>query len=74
MRPAQSFARCRAAGTYADLAIEPSGQLALIDPRPPMVKDYSFVSLESITYRRSASASVRTPQAGPQRGWRSGFS
>jgi hypothetical protein len=29
-----------------------SGALALIDPRPPMVKDYSFVSLESITYRR----------------------
>jgi len=39
-------------GTYADLAIEPSGQLALIDPRPPMVKDYTFVSLEGITYRR----------------------
>jgi hypothetical protein len=39
-------------GTYADLAIEPNGTLALIDPRPPMVKDYTFVSLESITYRR----------------------
>jgi hypothetical protein len=39
-------------GTYADLAIESNGELALIDPRPPMVKDYSFVSLESITYRR----------------------
>ena len=37
---------------YADLAIEPNGALALIDPRPPMVKDYTFVSLESITYRR----------------------
>jgi hypothetical protein len=39
-------------GTYADLAIEPNGALALIDPRSPMVKDYTFVSLESITYRR----------------------
>jgi hypothetical protein len=39
-------------GTYADLAILPDGDLELIDPRPPMVKDYSFVSLESITYRR----------------------
>ena len=39
-------------GTYADLAIESNGQLALIDPRPPMVKDYTFVSLESLTYRR----------------------
>jgi hypothetical protein len=39
-------------GTYADLAIEPNGQLDLIAPRPPMVQDYGFVSLESITYRR----------------------
>jgi hypothetical protein len=39
-------------GTYADLSIAPNGQIGLIDPRPPMVKDYSFVSLESITYRR----------------------
>ena len=37
-------------GTYADVAIEPSGQIWLIDPRPPAVKDYSFVSLESVTY------------------------
>jgi hypothetical protein len=37
-------------GTYADVAINPSGQIGLIDPRPPAVKDYSFVSLESITY------------------------
>jgi hypothetical protein len=41
-------------GNYADLAIEPNGSLALIDPRPPAVKDYSAVSLESISYRRSA--------------------
>jgi len=37
-------------GTYADVAVNPNGQVALIDPRPPMVKDYSFVSLEGITY------------------------
>jgi hypothetical protein len=39
-------------GTYADLSIAPNGQIALIDPRSPMVKDYTFVSLESIVYRR----------------------
>jgi hypothetical protein len=37
-------------GTYADVAINPNGQIALIDPRPPAIKDYSFVSLEGITY------------------------
>lgn len=39
-------------GTYADVAIEPNGQIWLIDPRPPAVKDYSFVSLESVTYEQ----------------------
>ena len=39
-------------GTYADVGIEPNGQIWLIDPRPPAVKDYSFVSLESITYEQ----------------------
>ena len=39
-------------GTYADIAISPNGQIALIDPRPPAVKDYSFVSLEGITYQQ----------------------
>ena len=39
-------------GTYADIAINPNGQIDLIDPRPPAVKDYSFVSLESITYQQ----------------------
>jgi hypothetical protein len=39
-------------GTYADLAIEPNGTLDLINPRAPLVTDYTFVSLESITYRR----------------------
>jgi hypothetical protein len=39
-------------GTYADIAIAPNGQISLIDPRPPAVKDYSFVSLEGITYEQ----------------------
>ena len=39
-------------GTYADIAINPNGQIDLIDPKPPAVKDYSFVSLECITYQQ----------------------
>jgi hypothetical protein len=39
-------------GTYADIAINPNGQIILINPRPPAVKDYSFVSLEAITYQQ----------------------
>jgi hypothetical protein len=39
-------------GTYADLAITPNGQISVIGPRPPAVQDYSFVSLEGITYHR----------------------
>ena len=39
-------------GTYADIAIQPDGRILLIDPRPPAVKDYSFVSLEGITYEQ----------------------
>jgi hypothetical protein len=39
-------------GTYADLAIEPNGQIYVINPRPPAVQDYTFVSLEGITYHR----------------------
>ena len=39
-------------GTYADIAINPNGQIGLIDPRPPAIKDYSFVSLECITYQQ----------------------
>ena len=39
-------------GTYADLSIAANGQTVLPSPRPPMVTDYTFVSLESITYRR----------------------
>jgi hypothetical protein len=37
-------------GTYADVEIRTNGQIWLIDPRPPAVKDYSFVSLEGISY------------------------
>ena len=37
-------------GTYADVAINTGGQIFLIDPRPPALKDYAFVSLEGITY------------------------
>jgi hypothetical protein len=39
-------------GTYADLAIQPSGDIDLIDARAPLVSDYTFVSLESVSYRR----------------------
>jgi hypothetical protein len=39
-------------GTYADLVITPAGQIILLDPRSPAVKDYSFASIESITYQR----------------------
>jgi hypothetical protein len=38
-------------GTYADLAVQTNGQIGLIDPRPPAVRDYTFVSLEGISYR-----------------------
>jgi hypothetical protein len=56
--PAQTvYTIVHTAGGYADLAIEPSGQLDLIDPRPPATKDYSLVSLESITYRASGRGS-----------------
>jgi hypothetical protein len=37
-------------GTYADLSVGTNGQARLIDPRSPMTKDYSFVSLEGVTY------------------------
>jgi len=40
------------AGTYADLDIQPSGRIFLINPTPSLVTDERFVSLESIVYRR----------------------
>ena len=49
-------------GTYADVAVNPNGQISLIDPRPPMVKDYGFVSLESITFGDNALNSI-TPNS-----------
>jgi hypothetical protein len=39
-------------GTYADIAIQSNGQILLIDPRPLAIKDYSFVSLEGISYQQ----------------------
>ena len=39
-------------GTYADIAIQPNGQIWLIDPKEPAVKDYSFVSLEGVSYEQ----------------------
>jgi hypothetical protein len=39
-------------GTHADPAIEPDGRIGVIAPRAPLVTDYTFVSLESISYRR----------------------
>jgi hypothetical protein len=40
-------------GTYADLVIETTGNIYVIGPRSPAVQDLGFLSLESITYRRS---------------------
>ena len=37
-------------GTYADVSIFADGEIRVIDPRPPMVRDYGFVSLEGVTY------------------------
>jgi hypothetical protein len=41
------------AGTYADLNVSTNGTINLIDPRPPAVKDYNFVSLEGITFEQN---------------------
>ena len=40
------------AGTYADLEIAANGRINVIAPRLLAEKDFSFVSLEGITYRR----------------------
>jgi len=40
------------AGTYADLAIQPNGQIWALTPRPPAVTDLHFLSLEGITYQQ----------------------
>jgi hypothetical protein len=39
-------------GTYTDLAIGTDGTIRAIPTRLPLATDYTFVSLESITYRR----------------------
>jgi hypothetical protein len=39
-------------GSHADLAIGTDGTIKVIATRPPLVTDYTFVSLESVTYRR----------------------
>ena len=38
-------------GTYADLSIDTSGVIRVIGPRPPAAADYSFLSLDGITYQ-----------------------
>jgi hypothetical protein len=43
-------------GTYADIEIDQFGNVYLIDPDPPAVQDFSFVSLEGVSYERSISA------------------
>ena len=37
-------------GTYADLSITPDGQIRVIGPMAPAVENYSFLSLDGITY------------------------
>lgn len=63
-------------GTYADIEIDPLGNIYLINPRSPAVQDYSFVSLEGVSYERSISASnvpvpVNTPNWSPNAGFNS---
>jgi hypothetical protein len=38
-------------GTYANVVITAAGQIRIIAPRPAMVTDLSFVSLEGVSYR-----------------------
>lgn len=45
-------------GTYAGLTISTSGQIFTIPPRPPAVLDYTFVSLEGVTFRPSGRATA----------------
>lgn len=37
-------------GTYAEVSINPQGQIEMIGARAPAVTDYGFVSLEGVTY------------------------
>jgi hypothetical protein len=58
-----------APGTYADIAIQPTGEIDVIDPRVPAVKLYAFLSLESITYRQANTGATPIP---PASGWSAG--
>jgi hypothetical protein len=58
-----------APGTYADLAIQPTGEIDVIDPRVPAAKVYAFLSLESITYRQANTGATPIPLAP---GWSAG--
>jgi hypothetical protein len=43
-------------GTYAEIEIDPFGNIILVPPHSPAVTDFSFVSLNGISYQRSPSA------------------
>jgi hypothetical protein len=45
-------------GTYADLEVATSGRIILTAPPSPLVQDYTFVSLEGITYRAAGRATA----------------
>ena len=60
-------------GTYADVAISPGGQINLINPRPPAVMDYSFVSLEGITYEQFLPVANPVPVNAPDWSGSAGF-
>jgi hypothetical protein len=51
------------AGTYADLGIAPSGQISLIDPRPPAVKDYRFVSFDGVNFATEPGTAIQVNSA-----------
>ncbi len=48
-------------GTYADLYISPQGQITLYGTRQPAVQDYSFVSLEGVTYGLTSAPAFSYP-------------
>jgi hypothetical protein len=55
-----------APGTYADVMIQASGAISVIDPRVPAAKNYAYLSLESITYRADDAGNGPIPLAS---GW-----
>jgi hypothetical protein len=60
-------------GTYADVAISPNGQINLINPRQPAVTDFSFVSLEGITYEQFLPVANLVPVNAPDWSTDAGF-